>query len=444
MKKIILAFCPIAILIVGIYAFAAYSQASKSTSGDSYEHYYNSDKPKKEPGNSAQTNWKDDISSNSDSVDTPDSSSTVLDPDDITLLVNKTYSLDKDYEPDDLVIPNITFSFSNKDPKRMLRKEAAEAIENLFQAGLDEGIQLGGVSGYRSYERQYEIYVTNLLRRGINFTELYSAMPGTSEHQTGLAMDISTKSIGYSLSDRFASTPEGIWVSQNCHKYGFIIRYPKDKTDITGYAYEPWHIRYVGIELATYLFEHDLTLDEYYGYSYEDQPDKDIDYDTIVSNYCEEKGIRNTFSKVTSSNTTSSSTIEDFESLEENLIGGSNHTSSQSSANSAAPTVSATPTIEQTPSPESTKTPTPKPTKTPTPKPSKTPTPKPTKTPTPKPTKTPTPKPTKTPTPTPTKAPTQAPEVTVTPTNVPEPTELPSETPTEGASATPDTTDASE
>lgn len=186
-----------------------------------------------------------------------------------SFLVNREHPLDKDYAPSDLVVPDIPFSFSDKTAeKRKLRKVAAEALEELYLAALtEENLTIYGVSGYRSYDRQYDIYGTNLIRKGLQHTNLYSAAPGTSEHQTGLAIDVSCASISYSLTNRFASTPEGIWLKENCWRFGFILRYPKDKEDITGYAYEPWHIRYVGVPLAYYLYTTGLTLDEYYGTS---------------------------------------------------------------------------------------------------------------------------------------------------------------------------------
>ena len=150
--------------------------------------------------------------------------------------------------------------------KAKMTPEAGEALSRLFDAAYTEaGLTLYGVSAYRSYARQYTIYATNLVTQGIAHTNRYSAAPGRSEHQTGLAIDISCASEGYGLEDSFADTPEGIWVSENAHRFGFILRYPKDKEHITGYNYEPWHIRYVGTELAGYLYETGLTLDEYYG-----------------------------------------------------------------------------------------------------------------------------------------------------------------------------------
>ncbi len=187
-------------------------------------------------------------------------------PESITVLVNKENKIDKDYKPTDLVEPNIKFSFNYKDEKRKMRKEAAENLELLFQGAEYYGYTLQGVSGFRSYERQKTIYEYHLINNGFDYTQVYSAMPGTSEHQTGLAIDLTCPSLNGGLSDKFGETKEGKWLAKNCYKYGYIIRYPKNKSDVTGYGYEPWHIRYVGYDLAKYLYDKDITLDEYYGY----------------------------------------------------------------------------------------------------------------------------------------------------------------------------------
>lgn len=186
------------------------------------------------------------------------------------LLVNREYPLTEYYKPTDLVVPDVlSVAGGNTDEKRTLRKVAADALEDMFQAAkTEEGLTLYAVSGFRSYDLQYEIYGGHLARgREINNTNLYSAAPGKSEHQTGLAMDVSCKSVGYGLVESFANTPEGLWLKDNCWRFGFILRYPKNKENITGYAYEPWHFRYVGIPLAYYLYTNGLTLEEYYGTS---------------------------------------------------------------------------------------------------------------------------------------------------------------------------------
>lgn len=202
-----------------------------------------------------------------------------LDPSSITVFINKEYALPKKYKPDNLVKPDIYFHMSYYDERTLLRSEAASSIEQLFLAANKDGIMLSGVSGYRSYARQYKIFTDNIVVKGKEHTLKYSAVPGTSEHQSGLAMDISCESLDYDLSSAFAETPEGKWVAENAHSYGFIIRYPKGKAKITGYAYEPWHIRYVGKGLATYLYENGLTLEEYYNYT----PGKDFDFEAIYA-----------------------------------------------------------------------------------------------------------------------------------------------------------------
>lgn len=187
----------------------------------------------------------------------------------VTFLVNREYPLPENYVPEELMTPDVLFPFSDTSiDKAKMTPEAGEALTRLFHAAYDEaGLTLYGISAYRSYARQYTIYATNLAVYGTAHANRYSAAPGKSEHQTGLAIDISCASEGFSLEESFADTPEGIWVAENAHRFGFILRYPKEKEDITGYSYEPWHIRYVGTELATLLYKAGLTLEEYYGVS---------------------------------------------------------------------------------------------------------------------------------------------------------------------------------
>ncbi|MBC7960961.1 MAG: M15 family metallopeptidase, partial [Vallitaleaceae bacterium] len=129
---------------------------------------------------------------------------------------------------------------------------------------LDEGLNIYAVSGYRSYSKQETIYNGNVSSMGQVEANKVSAIPGQSEHQTGLSMDVSCQSSGFDLVTAFGETEEGQWLAAHAHEYGFIIRYPKDKTEITQYSYEPWHIRYVGVTLATELYEKDITLDQFY------------------------------------------------------------------------------------------------------------------------------------------------------------------------------------
>ncbi|PGU46881.1 M15 family metallopeptidase [Bacillus cereus] len=180
----------------------------------------------------------------------------------VQAVVNKEYGLPEDYKPEDLVVPNVPFSFSGTLEKSYLRKEAAEALEKLFDIAKKEGIQLNAVSGFRSYDYQKNLYANNVKRKGQEHTDRFSAKPGHSEHQTGLTMDVSSKSANNELELTFANTKEGKWLKENAYRAGFIIRYPKGKESITGYAYEPWHIRYVG-DIAESIYKKKLTLEEF-------------------------------------------------------------------------------------------------------------------------------------------------------------------------------------
>lgn len=182
----------------------------------------------------------------------------------VMVLVNKKRNLPKNYEPTDLVIPNVPFSFAGKHPKKQLRRQAAHALEELFAQAKREKIELKAVSGYRSYATQKAIFTRNAKQKGEAVANRTSAYPGQSEHQTGLAMDISSASVGYALEQRLGKTKEGKWLATNAHRFGFILRYPKEKEAITGYSYEPWHIRYVGKETAKEIARRGITLEEYF------------------------------------------------------------------------------------------------------------------------------------------------------------------------------------
>lgn len=183
----------------------------------------------------------------------------------IFILVNKEMNLPADYVPGDLVRPKVRFVFGDQDvEKSYLRKEAAEALERMFQVAESEGIYLFASSGYRSYSRQETIFQTKVNQVGEEKALEVVAYPGQSEHQTGLAMDITSQSNNFQLTESFAVTPEGKWLAENAHRFGFILRYPKGKEDITGYSYEPWHFRYVGEEYAKIIYENNWTLEEFF------------------------------------------------------------------------------------------------------------------------------------------------------------------------------------
>lgn len=190
----------------------------------------------------------------------------VTDVNDYAFIVNREHPLPDNYVPDDLTFLKHAQNTKSSEDKYKLRKVAAEAFDAMCdEAYAKKKLSIVGVSGYRSYDRQYQLYAGYLIRDGVSETNYYSAQPGTSEHQTGLALDISCQSCAFDLVNSFAKSAEGKWVAENAWRYGFIIRYSEDDVNITGYAYEPWHIRYVGIPLAYYLYQSGLTLEEYYG-----------------------------------------------------------------------------------------------------------------------------------------------------------------------------------
>lgn len=187
------------------------------------------------------------------------------DPNSITVLVNKQYGLPDNFKPTDLVYPDVPFTFSAKIDKREMRKEAAAALEQLFSGAKKDGIYLLGVSAYRSYVTQKGLFNSYADKDGEQRAETYSAVPGHSEHETGLAIDVTGGNGKCAAEDCFAGTKEAAWLANHAYEYGFIVRYPKGKESITGYEYEPWHIRYVGKKVAKEIQEKGITLEEYTG-----------------------------------------------------------------------------------------------------------------------------------------------------------------------------------
>lgn len=214
------------------------------------------------PGNSSYQNSSDQVTEALQGAETVtvDGKVMVKNTQSILVLVNKTRNLPSDYTPPDLVLPQVS---GNKAVMKM-RKEAADALERLFSEASNDGIKLYAASGYRPYSLQLKLYNNEVNATGSEeAANKVVAIPGQSEHQTGLAMDVSSASVNYGLVDSFDSTKEGIWLKEHAKDEGFIIRYQKDKVDITGYSYEPWHIRYVGKEAAEYITSHDITFDQY-------------------------------------------------------------------------------------------------------------------------------------------------------------------------------------
>lgn len=183
-------------------------------------------------------------------------------PMDTLILVNKHNRAPA--VPVALVKPDVRPTKESVSENIYMQPVAARALEELFDGALDEGITLYATSGFRSYSTQKAIFERKLDTMSEKAANASVAKPGYSEHQTGLAMDVEGhSSLGSGLIQDFGETPEGKWLAENCHKFGFIIRYPKGKTDITGYVYEPWHIRYVGKEAAAEITALDVTFEEY-------------------------------------------------------------------------------------------------------------------------------------------------------------------------------------
>lgn len=174
------------------------------------------------------------------------------------MMVNKTYPLPSDYIPLDTY--ESAFNRTNT-CNTCINKIAYNAFLDMKADALTLGLNLKLSSGYRPYSTQKTIYNNYIARDGKTAADTYSARPGYSEHQSGLCFDLN------SISDSFANTNEGKWINENAYKYGFTIRFPKGKDEYTGYKYESWHLRYVGEELATTLYNDGnwLSMEEYFG-----------------------------------------------------------------------------------------------------------------------------------------------------------------------------------
>ena len=177
---------------------------------------------------------------------------------DILVPINKTHSLSRDCVPNDLV----TLPASIAQGSQQLRAEAFGAIQELFAAAAADGYQLYVVSSYRSFDYQKNLYEHYVRTIGQAEADRTSARPGHSEHQLGTTADVSSASAGYQL-EPFIGTPEAAWVEANAWRFGFIVSYPDGTEEITGYTYEPWHIRYIGQELAREVQESGKTLHEF-------------------------------------------------------------------------------------------------------------------------------------------------------------------------------------
>ncbi len=211
---------------------------------------------------------KNEISSNTESVYTTNNNSLKNklikleyernDPN--IFLVNKDTLLSDNYVADDIIESNLPFLSHIVTTK--LNKTVTEHATDMFNDAKLAGINLMGASGYRTHENQVNLFNTNVKNKGKEEALKYSAPPGASEHETGFAIDIVSKDYT-KLDSGFENTKAFTWLKENSHKYGFILRYPKDKVNITKYSYEPWHYRYVGTSHATKIMKNNLCLEEY-------------------------------------------------------------------------------------------------------------------------------------------------------------------------------------
>jgi LAS superfamily LD-carboxypeptidase LdcB len=176
--------------------------------------------------------------------------------------VNQDFRLASSFAPNDMRVVNVR----SVNGTHRMRRTAAGYAENLFQDARRSGHTLIATSGFRSYATQRATHNHWISVLGLTQARRVSARPGHSEHQLGLALDISTPRLGGALSASFSSTSEGRWLRNNAHRYGFIIRYPRNREADTGFAYEPWHIRFVGVDAATEIFNRGLILEEFLGH----------------------------------------------------------------------------------------------------------------------------------------------------------------------------------
>ncbi len=176
------------------------------------------------------------------------------------ILVNKFNYLDSSFIPSDITNINLSFAYSTNS----VTKDCNDAYITMASKAKEDGIVLLVNSSYRNYERQESVYKEFYYSKGVSYADQYAARAGYSEHQTGLAIDVFTN--GASTTDTFEESDAYKWLQDHAHEYGFILRYPKDKEYLTGYSYESWHYRYLGVETATKVYESGLTYDEYYAY----------------------------------------------------------------------------------------------------------------------------------------------------------------------------------
>lgn len=202
------------------------------------------------------TNYPFIISSNGE----PETKYTITNPSNLLTLVKKGFYLPEDYEPE-LVDPEIPVAPDCQNPK--MTKETSDALTKMYRAAKQEGLELVVNSAYRSYQTQVETMADFVARYNTQYANEYVAQPGASEHQTGLGVDLTSQSVVEGKRITFGDTEEYRWVIKNCAKFGFIIRFEDGTDGITGIAHEPWHLRYVGEDVAKEIQKNGWTFEEY-------------------------------------------------------------------------------------------------------------------------------------------------------------------------------------
>ena len=180
---------------------------------------------------------------------------------DYQMLINKYYYLKENYEPNDLVKISNSYSWGTD---QRIKKEVYDAFLKMWEDANNNGIYLMINSSYRDYKSQKDVYDKYVLTKNPKYADSIAARPGHSEHSSGLCLDIFSKA--NTNKNTFKDTEDYEWLINNSYKYGFILRYPENKENITGYNFEAWHYRYVGLDAANYIYNHDITFDEYYAY----------------------------------------------------------------------------------------------------------------------------------------------------------------------------------
>lgn len=249
-KKLIIV--ALIIFLVGVTLFMLADRATAPTST--------------EPNESSQDRTETDQESErtADQPSFDKSQHGIDEPGSIWWIVNRERPLPDGYIPPNLSVPDVQLRLAASEEQMQFSGQAIPAVEAMFAAANSDGVELVFGSGYRSEELQAQFYNSYVSRDGQAAADQYSARPGTSEHQTGLAFDVTSLSGTCHLEVCFEDLPEGQWVAKNAHRFGFIIRYLKGKEAITGYQYEPWHLRYVGEELANELYQNSLTMEEFF------------------------------------------------------------------------------------------------------------------------------------------------------------------------------------